>query len=449
MIREYQRMVQNNPVAYCKNVLGVNLWHRQQEIMRAFANPDVRYMSIKSGNGVGKTFMISSLICQYLDTHCPGYVIVSGSSWEGVKKTIWPSLRSLVDSAPVRLGGEMLLTEWRRGNMWGAFCASPDKPENISGMRTKNGVLVVIDEASALTDEVHEAVMGVTSTKGSKVVYSGNPLRAEGPYYDTFSDPSWLNFTISSVEAVEAGKKYNIQGLPDQLWLDDKKKQWGEDSPTYRARILGLFPEDVFDALVKMTWVKGIIVPRIMSPKGHLRLGVDVAGRGDDKTVLVVRDGRSVLHVEDYPETSMTEVVGITKNCMEKFNILSENVYMDSTGLGSGPCDMLWEDGLEINAENFGSSAQDSATFANRRAELFWAVREGFRPDSEENKQYIPKEYSAITDECTKIKYKPNRQGKLLIESKDEIKRRLKRSTDFADAYALTFGGDTGGFNIS
>lgn len=205
----------------------------------------------------------------------------------------------------------------------------------------------------------------------------------------------------------------------------------------------------MFDALVKVTWLPGIMVPRVMSTQGHLRLGVDVAGHGDDKTVLVVRDDRSVLHVESYQDTSMTEVAGLTKKCMNRFNILPQHTFMDSTGLGQGPCDMLWEDGVEINAENFSESARNSEIYANRRAELFWAVRDGFRPDSLDNKQYVPQEFHAITDECTKIKYKTSRGGKLLIESKEEMKRRLKKSPDFADAYALTFGGDTGGFQIS
>ena len=437
-------MVCTRPIQYAKNILGINLWSRQQEIMRAFADPNISYISIRSGNGVGKTFMLSSLVCQYLDTHCPGYAVISGSSWTGVLKTIWPSLRSLLANAPVRLGGEVLGSDWRRGNMWGAFCVSPDKPENISGMRTRNGALVLIDEASALTQEVHEAIMGLCSATGSKIVYSGNPIRAEGPFYDTFSDPSWLNFQISSEEAAAQ----DIPGLATWEWIEGLKRQWGEDDPRYCARVKGEFPENIFDALVKLTWVKGVVTPRVMKKKGHLRLGIDVAGRGDDKTVLVVRDDRSVQYVEEHPETSMTEVVGITKKVMSKFNILPENTFMDSTALGQGPLDMLWDDGIEIGGENFSASASDKETFLNRRSELFWAVRDGFRPDSLDAKQYVPKEYQKIVDECTKLKHKPSRTGKIQIESKDEIRRRLGKSPDFADAYALSFAGDISGLEI-
>lgn len=445
MVMAYQQMVRDKPVEYARNVLGIELWQRQQEIMRAFADPKVNYISVRSGNGVGKTFMLSSLVCQYLDTHCPGYAVISGSSWTGVLKTIWPSLRSLIASAPVRLGGEVQMTEWRRGNMWGAFCVSPDKPENISGMRTKNGALVLIDEASALTQEVHEAIMGLCSAAGSKIVYSGNPIRAEGPFYDTFSDPSWVNFKISSEEAADQG----IPGLATWEWIEGLKRKWGEDDPRFRARVLGEFPENVFDALVKLTWLKGIVVPRVMQKKGHNRLGIDVAGRGDDKTTFVVRDDRSVQYLEAHPETSMTEVVAMTKRIMREWNVKPEHTFMDSTGLGQGPVDLLWDEGIEIKAENFSSSAQDSNTFLNRRSELFWAVRDGFRPDSMETKQYVPLEYQKILDECTKLKHKPSKGGKIQIESKDDIRRRLGHSPDYADAYALTFAGDIGGLQIS
>jgi len=445
VIRRYQAMVRTKPIEYTKSVLGIELWKKQQEVMEAFADPSVTYLSIRSGNGVGKTFMLASLACQYLDTHCPGYAIISGSSWTGVLKTIWPSLRSLIANAPVRLGGEVLGSDWRRGNMWGAFCVSPDKPENISGMHTKNGALVLIDEASALTQEVHEAIMGLCSAEGSKIVYSGNPIRAEGPFYDTFSDPSWVNFQISSEEAADQG----IPGLATWDWINGLKHQWGEDDPRYRARVKGIFPENIFDALVKLTWLKGLVIPRPLKPKGYNHLGIDVAGRGDDKTVFVVRDDRCVQYVEEHPETSMTEVVGLTKRLMEEFHVKPEHTFMDSTGLGGGPCDMLWDDGVEIQAENFSESASDVQTFLNRRAELFWAVRDGFRPDSLDAKQYVPKEYKKILDECTKIKHKPSRKGKIQIESKDDIRRRLGKSPDYADAYALTFAGEQGGIQIS
>jgi len=74
MVRKYQQMVRERPLKYTNHVLGIDLWLRQQEIMKAFADPKINYISIRSGNGVGKTFMLASLVCHYLDTHAPGCI---------------------------------------------------------------------------------------------------------------------------------------------------------------------------------------------------------------------------------------------------------------------------------------------------------------------------------------------------------------------------------------
>jgi len=441
--RFYFDLARTRPIAYTKKILGINPWRKQRDILRAFVDPAIDKIAWRSGNGVGKTFLLASLICNYLDTHAPGYVVVSGASWTGILKTIWPTLRRVVRGARVPLGGKVLGTEWRRGEMWGAFCVSPDEPENFGGFRTENGALVLVDEASALSYSSMEAILGVCSAAGSKIVLTGNPLRPEGPFFDAFQSSEWETFHTSSIEAA----KTKIPGLATEEWCEAMANEYGRESNVYSARVLGQFPGGGADNLISLSWLKHIITPKVARPRGTRIMGVDVARFGDDRTVLIIRDDRCVLGVFCYAKKSTMETVGLIQKHADEFGVRAEDIMVDDTGLGGGVTDRLHELGHEVLPVNFGERALDRERFLNCRAELYWALRGALKPDSEK-RLLIPKQWASLAKECTWPRYKIRSDRLIQLEGKDEIKKRKKRSPDEADALALTFYRQTNEFTM-
>lgn len=442
--REYMRLVREKPVAYCRETLGVDLWAKQREVIRAIANPAIPYISVRSGNGVGKTHLAAAAVYQYLDSHCPGYAIISSSSWRQTQKGIWPLIRTMHRRARLPMGGEIQATEWKRGDLWGAFCVSPDQPENFSGFRTRHGVMVIVDEASALEREVFDAILGLCSTRGSKIVLIGNPLSPEGPFYDTFSNPAWLNFHISSHDVTGLG----IRGLATQEWVDAMGKTWGVGSPMYLARVNGEFPTGSSYALISLSWIPARIVPALLKPHGVRRLGADIARYGDDRTVILIRDDRCIIQVETHTKQSTMETVGRIKLAAEKWKVGPDDISIDDTGLGGGVTDRLQELGFSVNAVNNGEAAGDRDRFHNMRAECYWRIRERLAPDAE-NPLYCPREFASVLKECTWPHYKPASDGRIKLESKDSIKARRGCSPDESDALALTFSAEDAFSNFS
>jgi len=430
----YQRFAMNYPVEYCHRILGVKPWPKQCDILRACADPNIPQVAVRSGNGVGKTYLAASIIAQYLDTHTPGYAVVTGASWQGVLKTVWPTFKRMHRGAPVNLGGDVLGTEWRRGDMWGAFCVSPDSPENISGFRTENGALVLVDEASSLIPEVYEAILGLCSARGSKIILLGNPLRPEGPFYDAFSTPGWENFNISSIEASEQG----IAGLASPEWIEARRLEWGEDSPMWKARVLREFPEDSDTVLIPLSAVTSRIITKPLSRRGWPRLGVDVARFGSDKTVIAARDDRCVQDIRSYSGNSTMETVGWVQKAMEDHACRPENVMVDDTGVGGGVVDRLHELGLSVVPVDFGSKAYEDDKFENRRTELYWNMRKSIIPEAA-NPLFIPKKYNVLRKELPQPRYKMTSKQRIQLESKDEIRKRIGKSPDESDAVALTY----------
>lgn len=433
-IHAYQRFAMNQPVDYCHRILGVKPWKKQRDILEACADPSIPRVSVRSGNGVGKTYLAASIIANYLDTHAPGYAVVTGASWQGVLKTVWPTFKRMHRAAPVNLGGSILGTEWRRGDMWGAFCVSPDSPENISGFRTENGAMVLVDEASSLLPEVYEAIIGLCSARGSKIVLLGNPLRPEGPFYDSFSTQGWENFSISSIEA----SQQNIPGLASPEWIEACRLEWGEDSPMWKARVLGEFPEDSDTVLIPLSAVTARTINKPLSQKGWIRLGVDVGRFGDDPTVLTARDNRSIQGIRHYAKKDTMETVGWVRKAMEDFSARPENTVVDDTGLGGGVVDRLHELGLPVVGVNFGSKAYDDDKFVNRRTEMYWNLRQSLISEATEP-MFIPREYRTLIKQLPWARYKMDSNQRIVLEPKADIKKRHGHSPDFADSLALTW----------
>jgi hypothetical protein len=116
-------------------------------------------------------------------------------------------------------------------------------------------------------------------------------------------------------------------------------------------------------------------------------------------------------------------------------NPQSEGIAVDSIGIGAGVVDQLMQHEIEgIRPINVGSGPLNPELFANLRADLYWNLRERFRTGS-----IVLIGDEQLAEKLAAIRYRSNPGGKIRIESKDEMKRGLRRSPDRADMLALLF----------
>ena len=441
--------LRTQPVAWMEETFGIRTWSKQTEIVNSVR--DNPYTVVHSGNGVGKSAVAQLLPFWFCLAHPPVYVVTTGASWTGVQKIVWGGMHKHYSTAKQRgypLGGELLQTEWNLGGQWGAFAVSTNDPENFSGFRSERGALVIVDEASALKPEIFEAIMGLCAAEGSRVLLAGNPYEAQGPFFDCAHSSDWNTIHISTLDSpnVVTGKN-DIPGLATRKWVRQMEERWGKESPQYRARVLGLFPEGGNHQLVKLSWLAGVVSTGDEGPDATTRLGVDVARYGEDRTVLLLRRGDRVQDVEIYNGLSTMETVGQIRSVMARFDVTENNVFIDDGGVGGGVTDRLLELDLQVNAVNFGSAAVDKERFFNRRVELYWRIREHMSPEGD-RQLTMAKEHSGIAKECTWPNYKVRSDGRLQLESKDDIKKRRGQSPDLADALSLTYADDTNRFSM-
>jgi len=168
---------------------------------------------------------------------------------------------------------------------------------------------------------------------------------------------------------------------------------------------------------------------------GPLKIGVDPARFGNDKTAIIRRRGRAAYGVETYAKRSTMEIAGIVSTIIKEES--PDQVAIDVGGLGAGVYDRLIELGQEdvVVAVNFGSSALDSGRYINRRAEMWWEMGSWLAGDLP---VMIPDLNSLHSDLCGP-QYTHDSNSRKQLESKEAMRKRGVKSPDEADALALTF----------
>ena len=165
---------------------------------------------------------------------------------------------------------------------------------------------------------------------------------------------------------------------------------------------------------------------------------------GRDDSVLCPRYGNYVPEFEAHQSAGTADhmhVAGMTSKHLDK---KGTKAFVDTIGEGAGVFSRLQELGYK-NA--FSCKFSESAhglnditgeyTFANMRAYLFWAVRDWLNPKNGFGAALPP--CDKLMEEATETHWKFMSNGKIIIEPKEEIKKRIKRSPDWFDALANTF----------
>ena len=191
-----------------------------------------------------------------------------------------------------------------------------------------------------------------------------------------------------------------------------------------------------------------------MIKSGARKIGADIAGMGVDSSVICERMENFVFPFEVYQSSGKADhmkMAGIIKNKLTGRN----QAFIDTIGEGAGTYSRLVELGLKNKA--FSVKASESAAglhdvtgiyeFVNMRTYLAWAFRDWLNPING-NEACLPPD-GRLAQELTQIRYFILSSGKIKLEEKSEIKKRLGFSTDEFDSLAATFWPHNEGKRIS
>lgn len=447
-----------DPVLFGWSALGGDQpWSAQAEVLRALrAEPRV---AVRSGHGVGKTWLAARAALWFLYSHPHSIVLTTAPTHRQVRSVLWAEIRRQHRTAKKKLSGTLTDTRLALDDDWFALGLSTDEPERFQGYHSKH-LLLIMDEAPGVPVEIFEAARGVLTGEHSRVLLIGNPTTPSGPFYDAFRSPEWrgLHIPCTACPNVVEGRVIHPR-LVTADWVEAQAREWGRGSPAFKSRVMGEFPEESESRLVPLAWAEAAterggrqaqfgkgVRPPTATDKGSdpfpgdpstLRMGVDVARYGADRTAIVVADDAAVREVRAWSGLSTMETAGRVLEAARQWGIPAERIAVDDTGVGGGVTDRLREQGWNVVAVQ-AAGAPESRHFANRRSELFWRLREALNPERD-SPIALPERCASLVEELTAIGYAFNSQGRIIVEAKDTIRSRLGRSPDLGDALALTF----------
>ena len=455
---ELRELWRTAPVLYTQQRFGVTPTPQQVQILEAIAPPGAK-VSVRSGHGIGKSSSAAWIIFWHLETHDFGKIPCTAPNSHQLRDILWGELskwrrRADEQSAALGIPSRFWLTTLFKlvvdglydpsAKEWGAFArtARKENPEALQGFHAGH-LLYIVDEASGVDEAIFEAAEGALSTPGSRVLLLGNPTKNSGVFAASHKhnrgEYTALHFRSQDSPLV----------APD--YRDRLVAKWGEGSNVVKVRADGDFPRQEADVLISLELTEPCLTRERVEGEGLRILGVDPARFGSDRTVLLVRQGSVVEHLAVSAKRDTMETVGHIVTAAETWE--ADTITVDTVGLGAGIYDRL----VEVRRDQHRpwtlvavdvSKAAPPARKGEARPRLLrdWLWIEMPRWLREEHPVFAGRtaaERQACEDlagELASVTYGLDSQGRLVVEDKDDMRKRLGHSPDLADALGTTFG---------
>jgi phage terminase large subunit len=401
--------------------------------------------AVKAAHSSGKTFIAAALVLWWITSNPEAIAVTTAPTWMQVKRLLWGEIRKLVHYAKIDYPKPAAASLSIGPNRY-AIGLSTNEGVRLQGFHGQK-VLIVLDEAPGVLPEIYEAIEGIRAGGDVRVLALGNPTIASGPFYDAFTSDreGWNLITISAFDTPNLQRLTieSLLALPDEeldknpfpylttrRWVKEKHREWGPGHPLWESRVLGNFPAQADDALISLTWLESAKY-REGGEDGCFYAGLDVGGPGESETVLCVRNGHRIVFLKGWAQN---DTRGKVIAALTPFKDHLKTVNVDSVGIGDGMAKHLADYGFKVRAINVGERSHESGKYVNLKAEYYWGLR--MRADTGQ--------ISGMTDErtiaqLTGIRYSHNAAGQIVIESKDEAKKRGVKSPDRAEAVMLAF----------
>ena len=396
--------------------------------------------------------------------------ITTASAWRQLDKFLWPEIHKWVP----RLDWEKiarrpfdrrelmkLSLQLRTGEAFAAACEDPAKIEGAHA----DHLLFIYDEAKAVPAATFDACEGAFAGAGADTrqealaLASSTPGPPEGRFYDIHDHKpgldDWDAMHITLDQCVTAGRV-------SREWANRRRVQWGATSAVYLNRVLGEFAESSEDGIIPLPWVEAAIerwkawndLPHDLSPDSPHSLdavGVDVGGdAGGDHTEIALRHGHVITEIRDLASMDTMQIAGeVLGICLANHHPAKAiSVIVDTIGVGAGVYARLTETCHETLVSFKASEKTDRRDrsrelgFANKRAAAWWNLRELLDPST--GSDVCLPDNDQMVGELIAPRWNAGSDAKIKVESKRDIRSRLGRSTDAADAVMQSFWPETG-----
>lgn len=421
----------------------------QNEILDKISNS--QRVSVRGPHGLGKTAMMAWIVLWFTLTRDgqsgrDWKVVTTASAWRQLSKYLWPEVHKWarrVKWAKIGRPGfsrDEIFDLKIKGETGEAFAVASDNPALIEGAHAED-ILYIFDESKSVLPATFDAAEGALSTPGAKAVAMSTPGEPQGRFYDIQSrKPGYTDWWVRHVkkdEVIAAGRM-------SLEWAKKRREQWGEESAVYQNRVAGEFASADEDSIISLAAIERANDRwRDLQESGHwgdfVILGVDIARGGTNKTVIAFRYAAGIKELRRKSKQDTMKTASDIEVIMKE---VDGPAIIDVIGVGAGVYDFLYFT-EQLDARAFTASAgttfQDktgSFKFANVRAAAWWNLREIL--EDPECTEALPPD-DQLTGDLTAPKWRVMAGSRIRVESKEDVVKRLGRSTDDGDAVVMAY----------
>lgn len=444
----------------------------QQEALDLLQHGKRRRVAFIGPHGLGKSAFGALLVHAFILTREgeeEWKLPTTAGSYNQLTHFFWPEIRkwariidwSKVARQPYDPQNEMLKLNFK-GKTGEAFAVAVAQKELIEGAHADQ-VLFIKDEAKAIPADIFDATEGAFSQAGidgreAFDLAMSTPGDREGRLFDITTDrekfADWDVRMVTFEETVAARRNTHA-------WAEARARQWGKTSQVYINRVLGQYAPNDASGIIPAGWVQAAFdrwtergtrlrpdddTAPILRIRTLIGLGVDCADGGKDDSIIARLfrcgdpdkwEGYWSPALEYFDNEDLMSLTGHIVQYL-KANRTARSI-VDVNGVGAGVVSRLREQRVKVVAFNAanrweGTDLSGELEFVNKRSRLWWWGREFLDPQNDHHVAICPDE--RLMAELTAPKYKIQSSGRVLVESKDDIrKRREGKSTDAADGW--------------
>lgn len=500
------------PDIWAKDVLGVTLWSKQVDV--ALSIVENKNTMVAAGHGVGKSFLTAVLACWWIDTHpigearvlstAPTTSQVRGIVWREIQKLHQMSRKRHAEYLDAKANGKPTdglpdhalpgyvtsSATWRSddGIELGSGKTPPRGREGDAFQGIHGGVFAIADEAVGVSKDMIDTLSNNTTEDDDRRLLIANPTNPRSAMGQIWNDPiaskAWNCIKISVLDSPKFTDEWKtlpeetVKNMVGLQYVEDKKIEYGEDSPNFKARVLGEWAMDsgmnLFTEEVLAIGQETTVIP---DDDSEIHFGFDVARseKGDFSHVYMAQDGwvyqtREWVENEDggewldLAEPIKTERRGIKIRYVDSWRGLPFMPLHDpsgrkiSEGANERVDDLVRQYGateLRIDADGMGVAMVD-AMHDVCRSDYALIRMKGGDPSPDRNGWFNQRAYqyselarkmrlgeididpedNTLIEQLGAIEYKIANgfAESILIESKQEMRKKGLKSPDAADA---------------
>lgn len=398
---------------------------------------DVVQKAVASGHGIGKSALFGMLVMWALSTMEDTRGIVTANTEKQLQTKTSPELAKwhrLAINADwfIYTATALYSADPKHEKTWRFDLVpwSEHNTEAFAGLHNEGKRLVLLfDEASAIADKVWEVAEGALTDARTEIIWLvfGNGTRATGRFRECFRKfrNRWSGTHIDS-RTVEGTNKEQIAKVVED--------NGGEDSDYVKIRVRGLFPSASPKQFISETDVDAAR-GRHLKPDQYqfapVILTLDPAWSGDDPLVIGKRQGLKFEILLSMPKND-NDIWVANKLALLEDEHHADAVFIDG-GYGTGIKSAGDTMGREWTLVWFAEKPNDEG-YLNKRAEMWGDGKKWLKAGGA-----IPPDHDQLREDMIGPETKPRLDGKIQLESKEDMKHRGIPSPNYGDAWALSF----------